>query len=264
MNCATVQKYVHAYLDGELGTDVAVEVERHLGGCARCSEQVEFEASFVDQVRSRLSAEEAPARLVADVRSAIAREDARRGRWRATRMAVGFAAAAALVVVAWAGIWPLVGPRDVLPDLPPIEEQVVANVVKDPPLEVRHADAREVSEWFRGKVAFAVEPPRFADERPSELVGARLYNVGENDAAYLVYDVDGKKVTIQMFRDPEGAETKVPAGRDARSLPSKNGGWVTTTRGYTVGVFSRRGVTYTVTSADMDERAMAGLIEKMR
>jgi anti-sigma factor RsiW len=264
MNCAQVQKYIHAYLDGELGTDITVEVESHLDDCTRCQEQMEFEAAFIDQVRTGLVAEQAPARLGEDVRALLSREDGRKRRRRNLRLVVGFAAAAGLIIVAWLGIAPLLSPKQELPALPPLEEQVVANVVKDPPLEVQHADAREVSEWFRGKVSFAVEPPRFADEAPSELVGARLYNVGDNDAAYLVYDVDGKKVTIQMFRTARDGQLTVPAGRDVRRLPTKNGGWVTTTRGYTVGVFNHRGVTYTFTSADLDERDLALLIDTMR
>ena len=263
MNCDQVQKYIHAYLDGELGTDITVGVESHLDGCGRCREQMEFEVAFIDRVRSGMSSEELPSRLESDVRKMLWNEDKRTRRRRATRMVVGFAAAAALVIVAWVGIVPLLSPKQDLPSLPPLEEQVVANVVKNPPLEVEHADASEVSEWFRGKIAFAVEPPQFAQEAPSELVGARLYNVGDNDAAYLVYDVDGKKVTIQMFRSAR-AEDMLTVDRNVHRLPTKNGGWVTTTRGYTVGVFNHRGVTYTVTSADLDERALAGLIDDMR
>jgi len=264
MNCGQVQKYIHAYLDGELGTDISVELERHLEGCSRCRDQMDFEVSFIDEVRSRIAAEQAPSDLGTQVGRLLAREDGRKGRRRIATMMVGFASAAALAVVAWAGIAPLLRSAQDLPAIPPLEEQVVSNVVKNPPLEVEHADANAVSDWFVGKVSFAVEPPRFATTELSRLLGARLYNVGDNDAAYLVYDVDGKKVTVQMFRSPREDEIALPVGRDVRRLPTKNGGWVTTTRGYSVGVFSTRGVTYTVTSADLDERDLASLIEKMR
>ncbi len=265
MKCLQVQKYIHAYLDGELGQDTTTEVERHLDECGRCREQMEFEAAFIDQVRSGVEKHEAPASLVAGVRAALDDEKKRSHRRRSVSMLAGFAAAAGLVAVVWAGLWPLMAGRGGdLPDIPPLEEQVVENVVKNPPLELQRADASEVSECFRGKVAFAVEPPDLSGGGQAELVGARLYNVGDSDAAYIVYDVGGQLVTMQMFEAGRDALSELPGAQKVARLPTKNGGYVTTTRGYTVGVFTSRGVTYSLTSADMDERAMATLIEKMR
>jgi anti-sigma factor (TIGR02949 family) len=265
MRCTQVQKYIHAYLDGELGTDMTVEVERHLDECTRCREQTEFEATFIDRVRSGVSADSAPPGLAAQVGSLLDAEDARSRSRRYLGAVAGFAAAAVLAIAAGLGLWPLVGPRtEPLPALPPLEEQVVENVVKNPPLELEQTDASEVSEWFRGKLAFNVQPPALEGSGRSRLVGARLYNVGESDAAYLVYDVDGSVVTLQMFEAGRDGRPTVPEEQTVRRLPTDNGGYVTSTRGYTVGVVTRRGVTYSLTSADMDERAMAELISSVR
>lgn len=264
MRCTQVQKYIHAYLDGELGTDMTVEVERHLDDCARCREQMEFEAAFIDRVRTGVAQVQAPASLGAEVRSMLDAEQTRSRNRRWLGLSAGFAAAAALLVAAWLGLSPLVGgPQEKLPGLPPLEEQVVQNVVKNPPLELEHSNASEVSEWFRGKVSFAVDPPDLAGTGRTQLVGARLYNVGDNDAAYLVYDVDGQTVTLQMFEDADGLPDLADSAHVNR-VPTRNGGYVTSTRGYTVGVFTHRGVTYSLTSADMDERAMVDLISTMR
>ena len=67
-----------------------------------------------------------------------------------------------------------------------------------------------------------------------------------------------------MFESDRDELPGVPDGMTVKRLPTENGGYVTTTRGYTVGVFNHRGVTYTVTSADLDERAIVGLIDDMR
>ena len=264
MKCEQVQKYLHAYMDGETGTDITVEIEKHLADCGRCRDQMDFEASFIDRVRTGLADPPAPPRVRSAIAAALDREDRRRYRARIARSVAGFAVAAGLVVVASIGIVPLMRGGQDLPPIPPIEERVVENVVKNPPLELQHADASRVRDWFSGKVSFAVEPPAFAGQRTAEFVGARLYNVGDSDAAYLVYDVDGRKVTIQMFRPEEGAAQANPDEEHVSRLPSKQGGWVTTTRGYTVGVFEHRGVTYSLTSSDLDEAAMAELIETMR
>ena len=86
------------------------------------------------------------------------------------------------------------------------------------------------------------------------LRGGRLANVRDRDAAYLVYDVDGNKVSVFMF-DPREMQ--------GNTLPHQQlgGHEVTFTeeRGYKVALFEDAGVGYAIAS-DMDRDSMVKLI----
>lgn len=60
-----------------------------------------------------------------------------------------------------------------------------------------------VANWFRGKVGFPVRPAEFAS-RDVRLVGARVSNVRERQAAALYYEVGGHRMTVVVTDLPLG------------------------------------------------------------
>jgi anti-sigma factor RsiW len=129
----------------------------------------------------------------------------------------------------------------------------VKNHSHSKPLEINADDEKEVARWFEGKLDFPVDPPKFAPDANVRLIGARISRSKAKDAAQLVYDVGGHKVTFMIF-DP-GKDVKAldseTVDRTFKHIPNTDG-WVMTHRGYSVGVYTRRGIAYTM-AADVGE-----------
>jgi mycothiol system anti-sigma-R factor len=62
MTCEEVLKHLVAYLDREIDSEAAVEIEHHLESCRGCLSRAEFERQLKAQLRAA-GASSAPARL---------------------------------------------------------------------------------------------------------------------------------------------------------------------------------------------------------
>ncbi len=123
----------------------------------------------------------------------------------------------------------------------PIVRESVSWHRRQVPIEITGPDDARVNHWFQGKVDFKVKTPRF-DRRGDgdvNLLGARLSNVREKQAAYVVYEVDGSKVSVLIFDRNE----KVP---DSAARAGERGFY--NAGGYNVAVVEEQGVTYSITS----------------
>jgi anti-sigma factor RsiW len=134
-----------------------------------------------------------------------------------------------------------------------VVEYVAQQHARSLPLEVSGSDADSVSQWFRGKVDFAVTPPAFHSDS-IKLVGGRLSHVGDEQAAYLVYEQRGRPVTVVVFPDdqqiPFGGVEQRAGGRDV---------YLGQSLGYNVAMWRQGGVNYAV-SSDLDQRDMIQLV----
>lgn len=176
--------------------------------------------------------------------------------WLAGGGALAAAAAAALLVIA---VWPATQSAPQPSGLSsaqtsPIDRAAARNMGYEPivresvswhrrqvPIEVTGPDDTRVNHWFQGKVDFKVKTPRF-DRRGNgdvNLLGARLSNVREKQAAYVVYEVDGSKVSVLIF----DRNDKVP---DSPARVGERGFY--NAGGYNVAVVEDQGVTYSITS----------------
>lgn len=244
MDCRDVDKFVHAYLDGEFMEDDRVAFAAHVESCTRCRRLVRFEEGFKQRLRGCDLSERAPTRLQARIQSALDQEPApaasgavvswwRRPVW----VALPAAAAAAVLVVM------LVSPRDPTA----VAEQSVQWHRTQLPMDVQGQREEEVKRFFRDKVPFAVKFPRFRDPK-AKLVGARLTNLREHQAVCLTYLVEGQRVSVFVV-DPRALSDV-----GARRQPTWRG-----VRGYNVGMFVSGGTGYTVTS-EMDRKNLVRLI----
>jgi hypothetical protein len=133
----------------------------------------------------------------------------------------------------------------------PVFEDIVRRHAAEHPPEV-NGSANQISGWFQRKLEFAARPVDFgvADAR---LVGARLSNVRERDAAAFYYDVQGQRVTVLVFEPPPNT---FAGARHVRlgdhDLYYRN------VHGYTVPMVQMEGVTYAFTG-DLDADTMIRL-----
>lgn len=63
MNCRECVEHLYPYLDKELTPDVEREVRAHLEECPPCHEQFDFESFFLQFLRAKARAKNAPPEL---------------------------------------------------------------------------------------------------------------------------------------------------------------------------------------------------------
>jgi anti-sigma factor RsiW len=211
MSCAETDKYLDAYIDGELEAGLMLEVESHIDGCESCAARRRLKQDLKSEIAALGRKIEAPASLRERVSTLSSRR--RRRRLVLVATAAPLAAAAALLLVLFVGG----GPADSDGPLAAVVEDVVQRHARELPMEVRGADPAAAASWFRGKVDFPVRVPRL-DLKNASFDGARLSHVRDRQAAHMVYTVDGHRVTLMIFNTDEiairGGDLVRVAGRD--------------------------------------------------
>ena len=129
--------------------------------------------------------------------------------------------------------------------------------VEAEPREAAEGTPGKVSSYFRNKVEFPVRPAVF-DRSDARLVGGRLSNVRERQAAALYYDVSGHRLTMVVFDRGGGFERSAlrtqMLGRDL---------YYQQVNGYVVPVRRHDGLTYALTG-DLDRHSLLHLAATMR
>lgn len=293
MTCDVVRRHADAVIDGEVDPDTQIEFEQHLATCGPCRVHLAFARSFKAQVKEACQGPAAPAGLADRIRQSLDAEDARRAaaqpdapigatareggplglagvRMLPLRAKVAVPAAAAAVALAFLAVREGGNPVGELlgtdPDLQVeaasaapganIFDEVVRRHSSDHPPEVT-GPPTQVAGWFQDKIEFPVEPPEF--EQPEvRLVGGRLSNVRDRQAAAFFYDVHGRRVTVMVFEPPSGLSR---VGRQTRvSGRSLSYGYG---RGRPVSVVQHHGLTYAI-AGDLDERSLLQLAASAR
>jgi anti-sigma factor RsiW len=180
---------VDAYLDGELASMDARELEAHLAGCAECERFRRGRLAVRAAIAGQLPRYQASAALRDRVRSAVAesraerlsaRPSPRRGWW------IPLAMAASLVIVA-VGSWS-VGVRRAASDR--VADEILASHVRSLMpghlTDVVSSDQHTVKPWFNGKLDFSPPVHDFASAG-FPLVGSRLDYVNGRTVAALAY-----------------------------------------------------------------------------
>lgn len=132
----------------------------------------------------------------------------------------------------------------------PVIAESVAWHRRNVPVEVVGPDPLTVRGWFADKVSFAVSVPDFG--HGARLLGGRLSHVRQYEAAYLLYEAHGRKLSVMLF-DGENMDP----GMDLTAET-----FLDNSSGYNVAIRERGGVVHTFTS-DMDATELAGLVDRL-
>jgi anti-sigma factor RsiW len=250
LSCADADNLLHPYVDGELTGADREAYETHLHACEACTQASRFQARFRAAVRGHLPRPGLPIGLRSRIETALASAPSpkRRWLWQAYPRAftIGMAAAAAVVLL-------VVNTQRTVRS--PMLEQAVSTFHHDVPLDVLSESCAKVSDWFRGKLDFTLQPT--PDRAGTRCQGGRLVNVQDRFGAYLVYQVPaGHRLGVMVF--PSSGEPL--AGTHPRVLGGRQV-FVDTRRGVATATFREpSGLDYVFT-ADLDEDALANWVE---
>ncbi|MBN2339884.1 MAG: zf-HC2 domain-containing protein [Deltaproteobacteria bacterium] len=193
MNCISSKKFVDAYLDGELEAGMMLEIETHLESCEECAGVLCLKRDMKTELAKRGNAA-APEHLRRQIE--MISSGSPRVWWQRPVVAAPVAAAAAFMLLMWSHSTPQTTlPKD---EVALLVQDVVDRHVRELPMEIQNANQNTAASWFQGKIDFPVRPLG-TGIRNATFQGARVSNVRENQAAQMVYRVDGKKVTFMVF-----------------------------------------------------------------
>jgi anti-sigma factor (TIGR02949 family) len=245
MQCAEIDKFIPAFVDGEFAEEDRAEFERHLAECQRCREVARFEARFKASLRAALSRPSLPEGLRARISAQLAAAPLPPSRWRRVGYGAAFVAAAASVLVG------VLLNGTAAPQ--PVVEASLHRHQRDLPLDVVGPDQQRVATWFRDKAGFPVRPPSL-QLAGADLLGGRVTNVRERQAALLQYNLRGQKISVLVF-EPGDLSLQSPRARRVgnRTVYLDRQGMTN------VAMFRDGAFGYAVTS-DLPEREMLQLV----
>ncbi|PYM17215.1 MAG: hypothetical protein DMD81_09910 [Candidatus Rokuibacteriota bacterium] len=237
MNCVEVRARLHPYVDGELTVSEAAEIDGHCVECRPCADLVSAEREFRRLLRRQpreAAAPELRGRIVRRIRrEAIV---SKRRRW----LPVPVVAVAAAIVAAV--LWPARTPPPLIVDL---VDKHLAYAQIERPAEVVSSDSRELTEWFQSRAGLRVTVPDYS-RSGIQLIGGRLAEAREHQAAYLLYEKG--RTLLSVFMVPASA-TDVP-------LPGRRVAY----RGHDYVGYERKGVR---TVSWTDGKAVYGLVSML-
>jgi anti-sigma factor RsiW len=281
--CEDIRAQMIFYLDDELQANERAALDAHIAECVACRKRFEREQSFLECVRGArpldtasstlreriehlLSDAPAPETAPPALRRRVERTIERfhfSNRRTMTRRRV-MASAAVILIASLLGLWAWnqIDKRTHLPQPSDFALMAVATHQRhlrgQLPLEIATAQPAQVSDWFKGKVAFSVELPNYQEQSGQEklydLEGARLVGYQNDYAAYVAYRMQQRPISLLVTSE----QTARPAGGE--EIVSKG---ITfhydSISGFKVITWSDRGLTYALVS-DLEERGQQSCI----
>jgi anti-sigma factor RsiW len=253
MECPEVDRLADLSLDGETELAEQAEVERHLVACTACRSKHEGRSWFHNNVRAKLQASSdeltAPPSLKHQIATQLRVEDRHAPaalRW--SRAVPATLALGTIVVLSWS--------MSTGPTLDP--EEPVAHHSRNLPPEVRAHDGEKLQQLFKRNLRYPVQVPQLEQRSNGaqvQLVGGRLSNIKNRDAAYIMYDDRGAR--ISLFAYPIEGRVSVPRDFQERRV-GKRSMMVGKHRGYNVVAWESGDVLYSLVS-DVDPAELVQL-----
>lgn len=251
MECRDIERLAELSLDGEIDVTDKADLEAHLVKCPGCKQTVSRRNFYQSQLRAKLQSSTDDMQIPAALRARIAtnlQHEAHTSSgvpWRRV-LPVSVVVAAALLV-----IWSPQSEATLDPEDP------VRRHTKNLPPEVRaRGSEREVHRFFEKNLAYRVAVPRPQTPRSNvRLVGARLSNIDNQDAAYVMYDHRGAR--ISLFAYPKPRRFAMPSGFEERVVHGQPL-LVGQHRGYNVVTWSQGQTVYSLVS-DVDPSELIDL-----
>ena len=204
MNCDETRDLMHGYLDNEIDLVRAVEIEKHLEGCAECKALYSQGTAMQSAIRERASYYVAPKYLEARIRAALPKPGKKAIVFRQPNLNwLGFGASMAFAVVV---TWSVALHFNATTEDQRLTDEIISGHVRslmaNHLADVASSDQHTVKPWFAGKLDFS---PAVLDLTAQDypLVGGRLDYLNNRPVAVLVYR--HRKHFINLFIWPEEA-----------------------------------------------------------
>lgn len=185
-----------AYLDGELESAEALELDRHLRECADCA------AEGLRRLQWKKNIQSAGRRYVADpkLRERIQKKMSQKA--PAIRWWPAYAVTLAiLLLLAGIGVLREGSRRErnnrIISELADLH---VSTLVSSTPVDVLSSDRHTVKPWFAGKIPFTFDLPELQGS-PIELVGGRVSYLEQSPGAELIFRVRKHQISVFIFQE---------------------------------------------------------------
>src|SRR2546425_550701 len=200
MTCHEFLSAIDPYLDDELSVMEALDMHKHLLGCELCRKVMESEATLHSLLRAEGVDDEAPSSLRTRIlQQALARDtEVPQPRSRRFTQLQAWLAGAALVGLLLAVAVMLVGKRPA--DPAPLAAELAAKHLlyggaPGTALEINTSEAAQLAGWLEQRLGFSARLPQLS-RRDDRLVGGRVSSVADAPAAYLLYALRGRPVSL--------------------------------------------------------------------
>ncbi len=207
MNCDETRNLMHGHLDKEIDLVRAVEIDKHLEGCAACNAVYSRETAMRSAIRERASYYEAPQWLEARIRAALPKQSKKAIVFGQPSLGwLGFATSMAFAVVI---TWGVALHFNAASEDEILTEEIISGHVRslmaNHMADVASSDQHTVKPWFNGKLDFSPEVLDLATQ-DFPLVGGRLDYINNRPVAALVYR--HRKHFINLFIWPDESREK--------------------------------------------------------
>ncbi|GIX48450.1 MAG: hypothetical protein KatS3mg131_2661 [Candidatus Tectimicrobiota bacterium] len=253
-----VRHHIPLYLDDELQEDERQAFEAHIRCCVSCRAALDRERWLVEQLRQARPCYRAPQELRDQVTSLLRRE--RRASRRLPQIAVLLAA---MVVMGGGALWLALRARPAAPTHPSAFALAAVEAHQrytrgQLPLDIVSDSPAEISAWFAGRLPFNLKLPNYPEapgqSKPYEVVGGRLLGFQQNYAAYVVYRLRNRPISLLItaatVAQPSGGEVIPWQGLEFHFAAI---------HGWKVLTWMDNGLTYVLVS-DFEERGQASCI----
>ena len=246
MSCADAQKILYPGPEKCALSVEAAQALEHLRQCSECRSHFETHAEWSRPLREKAGTLPAPQALRERITAMVTTLDAARpGR-------LPWIAAAALVMVASAGLWL----ASFLPSRLFFQELCEDHAkYLGAESQVGSSAAADIESWFRGKTDFSVRAPALEAAEP---LGGRVCLLKGHKAALLFYRKRGRPVSLFQF-DQRAVSLRALERWEADGAPLWRASW----KGYSLVAFRKRGVIYALVS-DLRESELADLAAAAR
>ncbi|MBU1244877.1 zf-HC2 domain-containing protein [Myxococcota bacterium] len=133
---------------------------------------------------------------------------------------------------------------------PQVMENLVVEHVRPLPAEIQTPDSDSVARWYASKSGFYTPPPQLASWG-GKMEGGRMSRFQDREAVQLFYNVQGKRVTVFMFRPDMIPDLVELNSTEAIDKTDEEDYISTTPGGRMVALFSHNGIGYSIIT-DLD------------
>jgi len=210
MNCSAARQLIDAYMDSELDSSHAIQIEAHLSECPACKRILESRQELSKAIKVAAAYMPAPASLQVHIRRQT--NIRRRPRFGLLSTGLAFGVGIVLVVAIWRP-WNSLQNRVINEVL--TQHQRSEAAPND--VQVSSPDTAKIQTWFSSKISYTPHVPDLHKEGFT-LKGGRLDVIGGHTVPVLVYTHDHH--TIDIFIAPGEPDKIADADRDGLHVRS--------------------------------------------